>query len=170
MFELPEVIFDLDHPGHYLRRIKSVSLTIPAVAGPHTSVGARLVLERHRMRLAPTIGAGYAEVEDDARFETGVDRFPAALRRVTLTVRGVEVIPVPAFGTAPFGAERMVRVGPDAEAMQSVVLDQGDAPHGALGLEHAVTDHPWLLDLSGLEVISTEDVADLVILVRFGLS
>ncbi|MEM8726114.1 MAG: hypothetical protein AAGE86_11400, partial [Pseudomonadota bacterium] len=44
-FELPGVIFDLDHPGQLRRRIKSVSLTIPAVAGPHTSIGARLELQ-----------------------------------------------------------------------------------------------------------------------------
>ena len=34
---LPEALFDLDYPGHYLRRLKSVSLTIPAVAGPYTT-------------------------------------------------------------------------------------------------------------------------------------
>jgi len=71
VFELPEVLFDLDHPGHYLRRIKSVSMTIPAVVGPHTSVGARLVLERHRTRVDATSAGAYAEQEDDTRFEYG---------------------------------------------------------------------------------------------------
>jgi hypothetical protein len=28
---LPEPLFDMDHPGHFMRRIKSVSLTIPAI-------------------------------------------------------------------------------------------------------------------------------------------
>src|SRR5207249_4194705 len=37
-FTLPEAIFDVDFPGHYMRRIKSVSITLPAVAGPYTSV------------------------------------------------------------------------------------------------------------------------------------
>jgi hypothetical protein len=41
---LPEALFDLDYPGHYMRRIKSVSLTIPAVTGPYTSVSATLTL------------------------------------------------------------------------------------------------------------------------------
>lgn len=41
---LPEALFDLDYPGHYMRRIKSVSLTIPAVTGPYTSVNATLTL------------------------------------------------------------------------------------------------------------------------------
>ncbi|MGH8546688.1 MAG: neuraminidase-like domain-containing protein, partial [Gammaproteobacteria bacterium] len=35
-FHVPEVIFDLDYPGHYMRRIKSVSLTLPSVTGPYT--------------------------------------------------------------------------------------------------------------------------------------
>lgn len=39
---LPEALFDLDCPGHYMRRIKSVSLTIPCVTGPYTSVNCRL--------------------------------------------------------------------------------------------------------------------------------
>ena len=35
-FEIPEWLFDLDTPGHYMRRLKTVSLTIPCVAGPYT--------------------------------------------------------------------------------------------------------------------------------------
>ncbi len=35
-FSLPEALYDLDHPGHYFRRIKSVSLSVPCVAGPYT--------------------------------------------------------------------------------------------------------------------------------------
>ena len=37
-FRLPEEIFDLDYPGHYFRRIKSVSLTLPCVVGPYTTI------------------------------------------------------------------------------------------------------------------------------------
>jgi hypothetical protein len=51
IFSIPEVVFDLDHPGHYLRRIRSVSLTIPAVVGVHTSLGAKLTLESHEVCL-----------------------------------------------------------------------------------------------------------------------
>jgi hypothetical protein len=43
-FVLPETLFDLDFPGQYFRRIKSVRLTIPCVTGPHTTVGAKLTL------------------------------------------------------------------------------------------------------------------------------
>ncbi|HEX9640672.1 MAG TPA: neuraminidase-like domain-containing protein, partial [Candidatus Krumholzibacteria bacterium] len=43
-FELPELLFDLDFPGQYFRRIKAVRLTIPAVTGPYTNVSAKLSL------------------------------------------------------------------------------------------------------------------------------
>ena len=60
-FELPELLFDLDHPGHYLRRLRSVTLTIPAVVGPNTSIGARLVLLEHATRR--TVGDAPLEFE-----------------------------------------------------------------------------------------------------------
>jgi hypothetical protein len=51
---LPEVIFDLDHPGHYMRRIKSVSISIPCDAAPHTSVSCKLsqVSNKYRKNMA----------------------------------------------------------------------------------------------------------------------
>jgi hypothetical protein len=49
-FDVPEVVFDLDHPGHYLRRIKAVSLTVPCVVGPYASVSARLTLDQSWIR------------------------------------------------------------------------------------------------------------------------
>ncbi|EPC01624.1 hypothetical protein L861_16530 [Litchfieldella anticariensis FP35 = DSM 16096] len=72
-FEVPEAIFDLDHPGHYFRRIKAVSMSLPCVAGPHTSVGARLSLvsNKYRRDLQPDnlAGTGYAEDPgNDGRF------------------------------------------------------------------------------------------------------
>src|SRR5690606_12967260 len=65
---LPEVLFDLDHPGHYLRRIRAVRLTIPAVVGPYTSLGARLKLTSHRTRKDVMPFDPYAETEPDDRF------------------------------------------------------------------------------------------------------
>ncbi|WP_039914212.1 Tc toxin subunit A-related protein [Cellvibrio mixtus] len=43
-FDIPEWLFDLDTPGHYLRRIKSVALSIPCVVGPYTSIHCKLTL------------------------------------------------------------------------------------------------------------------------------
>lgn len=52
-FSLNEMLFDLDHPGHYHRKIKGVSLTIPCVTGPHTNVSARLALNGYKIRVTP---------------------------------------------------------------------------------------------------------------------
>ncbi|KAH8728864.1 hypothetical protein GQ44DRAFT_818552 [Phaeosphaeriaceae sp. PMI808] len=54
-FEIPEWMFDLDHPGHYLRRIKNVSITIPCVVGPFVGVHCRLQLLSSGTRLRPTL-------------------------------------------------------------------------------------------------------------------
>ncbi|NJK31071.1 MAG: hypothetical protein HC927_00915 [Deltaproteobacteria bacterium] len=70
-FTLPEALYDLDHPGHYLRRIRAVRLTIPAVVGPFTTLGARLQLESHVTRIDPSVDPEYDEHENDARFRHG---------------------------------------------------------------------------------------------------
>ncbi len=48
--DLPEALFDMDYPGHYMRRIKSVSLTIPCVTGPYTSINCTLTLQKNTIR------------------------------------------------------------------------------------------------------------------------
>ncbi|MCG3209849.1 MAG: hypothetical protein FOGNACKC_03476 [Anaerolineae bacterium] len=70
-FDLPEALFDLDFPGHYFRRVKSVSLTIPCVVGPYTGVSATLTLLRNSLRRDSTLAGGhYARdmANDDPRF------------------------------------------------------------------------------------------------------
>jgi hypothetical protein len=41
-FSLDEILFDYDFPGHYCRKIKSVSLSIPAIVGPYQNIKATL--------------------------------------------------------------------------------------------------------------------------------
>jgi hypothetical protein len=66
---LPEALFDLDCPGHYFRRIKSVSLSIPCVVGPYTSVNATLTLLSSSIRTDPEVADGYQRRPDaDPRF------------------------------------------------------------------------------------------------------
>ncbi|MEL7145042.1 MAG: hypothetical protein AAFO69_01635, partial [Bacteroidota bacterium] len=65
---LPEVLFDLDHPGQYMRRIKSVNLTIPCVTGPYTNVNAKLTLLSNFTRKTTEVGNTYARQSDDNRF------------------------------------------------------------------------------------------------------
>src|SRR4029077_1840745 len=48
---IPEVLFDLDFPGHYFRRIKNVSISIPCVAGPYTGLSSTLTLLTSKIRV-----------------------------------------------------------------------------------------------------------------------
>ena len=47
---LPETLFDMDGPGHYFRRIKTVSVSIPCVTGPYASVNCTLTLLKSSIR------------------------------------------------------------------------------------------------------------------------
>ncbi|MEJ7599773.1 MAG: hypothetical protein WKG01_17835, partial [Kofleriaceae bacterium] len=67
--ELSEQLFDADYPGQYMRRLRSVSLSLPCVAGPYTNVNCTLALQAHRVRRRPVLGTSYLEVPDaDPRF------------------------------------------------------------------------------------------------------
>jgi len=66
---LPESLFDMDGPGHYFRRIKTVALSIPCVSGPYASVNCTLTLLKSGIRKTPVIGDQYARVDaEDSRF------------------------------------------------------------------------------------------------------
>jgi hypothetical protein len=52
--QLPEILFDLDNPGHYMRRVKSVGITMPCVAGPYSSVPITLTLQENSVRINPS--------------------------------------------------------------------------------------------------------------------
>ncbi|MBT3146065.1 neuraminidase-like domain-containing protein [Neptunomonas phycophila] len=52
-FVLPEVLFDLDLPGHFQRRIKAVRISIPCVVGPYVSINATLNLNKSYVRWQP---------------------------------------------------------------------------------------------------------------------
>ena len=70
-FTVPEALFDIDYPGHYLRRIKSVSVTVPCVTGPYTGVPMRLTLVSSRTRVDPSAAGDYPMdlTTDDLRFQ-----------------------------------------------------------------------------------------------------
>jgi hypothetical protein len=66
---LPEALFDLDFPGHYMRRIKTVSVSLPCVVGPYTGVNCTLTLLKSSTRQSTTLlGGKYARQEGDSRF------------------------------------------------------------------------------------------------------
>src|SRR5262249_41584627 len=66
--DIPETLFDRDYPGHYLRRIKSASLSIPCVTGPYTSINCTLTLLSSKTRVEST--ATTANYADPAHFRS----------------------------------------------------------------------------------------------------
>jgi hypothetical protein len=79
---LPEWLFDLDGPGHYMRRIKHARLSLPSITGPYTSVNCTLSLLKSSVRKSPLLKDGeYArEGSEDDRF---ADSFGALQSMVT---------------------------------------------------------------------------------------
>lgn len=67
---LPEALFDLDYPGHYMRRLKAVAVTIPCVAGPYTNVNCTVTQHNSTIRMANTLiqNQHARQGDDDPRF------------------------------------------------------------------------------------------------------
>jgi len=75
-FRLPEEIFDLDFPGHYFRRMKSVSLTLPCVVGPYITTSCTLRLLKNSIRINTANGdTGYPRNTDDQGLPADDGRF-----------------------------------------------------------------------------------------------
>lgn len=75
--ELPEALFDLDYSGHYFRRIKSVSITIPVGTGPYTTLSCTLRLlssSIRRQSQSTLLNGEYAR-----NFSSGDPRFSDSL-------------------------------------------------------------------------------------------
>ncbi|AZE84928.1 hypothetical protein C4J98_3532 [Pseudomonas orientalis] len=72
-FKLPAALFEEDYPGHILRRIKGISVSLPATLGPYEDIRAILTQTRNDIQL-PT-----GEVRTDMRahqqiaLSTGLD-------------------------------------------------------------------------------------------------
>jgi Tc toxin complex TcA C-terminal TcB-binding domain len=70
---LPEWIFNMDYPSHYMRRIKTLSVSIPCITGPYTNVNCTLSLTRNETRLnvTPLFAQKYGRGDEtDPRFQT----------------------------------------------------------------------------------------------------
>ncbi len=67
---IPEWLYDRDCPGHYMRRIKSVAVSVPSVVGPYTSVNCTLSLQSSSVRVSSLLSGGSYQRsgDDDSRF------------------------------------------------------------------------------------------------------
>lgn len=84
-FNIPEWLFDLDTPGHYLRRIKSVSVSIPCVVGPYTSINCKLTLQKSSIRHDKTSTDYHRTSANETRY---TDYYGASEAIVTSTASG----------------------------------------------------------------------------------
>ncbi len=68
--EIPEWLFDMDSPGQYMRRIKTVAVSIPCITGPFTTVHAKLSLLQSSIRISSLKGDDYkrSATGEDSRF------------------------------------------------------------------------------------------------------
>ncbi len=68
--EIPEWLYDMDSPGQYMRRVKTMAISIPCITGPFTSIHAKLSLLQSSIRISSLKGDDYkrSETEEDARF------------------------------------------------------------------------------------------------------
>jgi len=62
---IPEELYDLDYQGHYFRRIKSVSLSLPCIAGPFTAVNCTLRLIKNTVRINTSLNPDYTHNNDE---------------------------------------------------------------------------------------------------------
>jgi hypothetical protein len=59
-FQLKQSHFDFDFPNHYCRKIKAISITIPAVVGPYQTINATLTQNSSSLLLKPDLkGVNY---------------------------------------------------------------------------------------------------------------
>ena len=80
---VPEWLYDLDCPGLYMRRIKSVAVSVPCVVGPYTSINCTLSLQRSTLRVSPLLRDGTYARDTSGEDNRFVDYFGAADAIVT---------------------------------------------------------------------------------------
>ncbi|MBW2647868.1 MAG: insecticidal toxin protein, partial [Deltaproteobacteria bacterium] len=80
---LPEELFDMDGPGHYFRRIKTVALSIPCVTGPYASVNCTLTMLKSSIRKTQVLRDGGIYAREDAEDDRFNDYFGSLQSIVT---------------------------------------------------------------------------------------
>jgi Tc toxin complex TcA C-terminal TcB-binding domain len=61
----------MDYPDHYMRRLKTVNLTIPCVAGPYTSINCKLTLVGSQIRI-DNVASSPQDYAQDSHFVTNL--------------------------------------------------------------------------------------------------
>jgi hypothetical protein len=67
--DIEEWMYNLDYPGHYRRRIKTVSVSVACITAAFTNINCNLRLLNSQVRNSSLVGGeGYEKTEDDSRF------------------------------------------------------------------------------------------------------
>jgi peptidoglycan hydrolase-like protein with peptidoglycan-binding domain len=69
--DVEEWMYNLDYPGHYRRRIKSVSITVPCGADEYTNVNCQLTLLDNKVRVSNLAGADDYNADEHFIEQTG---------------------------------------------------------------------------------------------------
>ncbi|KAH6708843.1 hypothetical protein BKA61DRAFT_614980 [Leptodontidium sp. MPI-SDFR-AT-0119] len=89
-FSLSEAFFDVVYPGHFMRRLKSVSQSIPAITGLYTSVAATLSLLSSSGRTVSVPGPKYSKKDNnDRRFYDNFERFDSICTSIAVNDGGL---------------------------------------------------------------------------------
>ncbi|KAM3444794.1 hypothetical protein NHJ13734_001144 [Beauveria thailandica] len=64
-FEIPELAYDLDFPGHYFRRLKTVAVTVMGADGPPGACCCTLTLLENKYRVTPDVGGASQYARQD---------------------------------------------------------------------------------------------------------
>jgi len=78
LISLPELLFDLDNPGHYVRRLKTVGVTVPCVVGPYSGVSLTLSLLDNHIRVSTDTSGGYP----GSNYDTGFINDPGGIGEI----------------------------------------------------------------------------------------
>lgn len=96
-FDVPEWLFDMSYPGHYFRRISSVSISVPGVVGPYAGINSTLTLLKHSIRTVPD-----ACGEDDQKLKHDFSRTQSIATSTAQDDSGVFEISYADDRTRPF--------------------------------------------------------------------
>ncbi|KAK0817903.1 hypothetical protein LTR02_017008, partial [Friedmanniomyces endolithicus] len=143
--DIPETLFDMDFPGHYMRRIRSVSVTVPCLVGPYTTVNATLTLLSSKLRVKSAQGS------DDYAEQTGSGSLDS--RFVT--------------GNTPISSIAVCNGQNDAGAFQ---LDFGEEAMRYLPFEGAGTISKWRLELPPyreFRQFAYDTITDVILQIRY---
>jgi hypothetical protein len=79
-FEIPEDYFDRDCPGHFMRRIQSIGVSVPCVTGSYTGVHCTLTIYKSVVRRSSSAEAyGPPDPEDQRKFLVDFSRIQSVV-------------------------------------------------------------------------------------------